>query len=132
MNFAVISYLYIVFFVIAYLADYLPFFPLIKNISSLNKVSIQTIRANNIDDPEKEKILLNNSLQLFKQSLKLLGLVGVIALFGFVLLLASNVFRSLNQDILLRYIATLPGLLLSVIAFATYFLLKKLYVKIRL
>jgi hypothetical protein len=132
MNIAIISYLYIIFFAIACLVDHLPFIFLIKNISSLSNVSLQTIRSNNIDDSEKEKILLNNSFRLFKQSLKLLGLVAIIALCGFVLLLISNFFKSLNQGVLLKYMVTLSGLLLSVISFVTYFLLKRLYVKVRL
>lgn len=132
MNFAIAGYLYIVFFAIACLVDYLPFIPLIKNISLLSNASLQTIRSDEIDDPEKEQILLKNSLQLFKQSLNLLGFVVLIAICGFLLLCVSGVFNSLNYAVLLNYMVTLSGLLLSVIAFATYFLLKKLYVKVRL
>ncbi|GAC1304737.1 MAG: hypothetical protein NVSMB24_12630 [Mucilaginibacter sp.] len=132
MNFAIIIYLYIVFFAIAFLVNRLPFVALIKNISSLGNVSLQTIRSDEIDDSEKEKILLKNSLQLFKQSLKLLGFVVLIAICGFVLLFVSGVFKSLNYAVLLNYMVTLSGLLLSVIAFFSYFLVKKLYVKVRL
>jgi hypothetical protein len=132
MSFAVIVYLYIVFFAIAWLVDHLPFFPLIKNISLLSQGSMRIIKSNDIDDSEKEKILLNNSLQLFKQSLKLLGFIIIIAVCGFVLLLLSKFFKFLNYTVLLQSLVTLSGLLLSVIAFLSYFLIRKLYVKIRL
>ncbi|HWZ15295.1 MAG TPA: hypothetical protein VNW95_08650 [Mucilaginibacter sp.] len=132
MNFAIAGYLYVVFFAIACLVDYLPFIPLIKTISSLSMGSMHTIRSDDISDTEKEKLLLKNSLQLFQQSLKLLGFVVLIAICGFILLFVSRLFKSLNYAVLLNYMVTLYGLLLSVIAFFSYFLVKKLYVKVRL
>jgi hypothetical protein len=132
MNFAIISYLFIVFFVIACLVDCLPFFSVIRSISFLSMGSIQTIRSNDIDDSGKEKILLENSLKLFKQSLKLFGFIVLIAVCGFVLLLVSGIFKLLNYTILLQYMVTLYGVALSLTSFFSYFLLKKLYVKVRL
>ena|SRR5579872_3863496 len=132
MSFAIISYLYTVFFVIAWLVDLLPFFSVVKNISLVSWQSMQTIKSNDIDDSEKEKILLTNSFKLFKESLKLLGFITIIAVAGFALLLASKAFKPSNYTTLLKYTLTLYGLLLSVIAFLSYFVLKKLYVKVRL
>jgi hypothetical protein len=132
MNLAVAGYLYLVFFVMAWLVDHLPFLQLIKNISALSMGSIQTIKSNDIDDPEKEKLLLANSLKIFKASLKLLGFIILITACGFVLMVIGGVFKMLSYAVLLKYMATLYGLLLSVFSFISYFLLKKLYVKVRL
>jgi pilus assembly protein TadC len=132
MKIGIISYLYIVFFIIAALVDYLPFLPTIKKTSSLGFNSLQTISSNNIEDSEKMKILLANSLNIFKQSLKMLALIIWVAFSGYVLLLLSVVFKSLSYRVLLSYVITLNGLVLSVVSFFSYFLLKKLYVKIRL
>ena len=132
MNIAVISYLYVVFFIAAALVDYLPFLPVIKKTSQLELNSLQTIRSNNIADTEKEKILLANSLNIFKQSLKMFAFIILIADCGYVLLLISFLIKPLSYVVLLKYMITLYGLLLSVISFFSYFLLKKLYVQIRL
>jgi hypothetical protein len=132
MKIGIISYLYIVFFIIAALVDYLPFLPTIKKTSLLGFNSLQTISSNNIEDSEKMKILLANSLNIFKQSLKMLALIILVAFCGYVLLLLSVIFKSLSYRVLLNYVITLNGLVLSVVSFFSYFLLKKLYVKIRL
>jgi len=132
MSLAIISYLFIVFFVIAWLVDHLPFLPLIKNVSGLSMGSMQIIKSNDISDLDKEKLLLAGSLKIFRESLKLLSFIILIAACGFALVAISSVFNILNYAILLKYMATLYGLLLSVFSFISYFLLKKLYVKVRL
>jgi len=132
MKIGIISYLYIVFFIVAALVDYLPFLPAIKKTSLLGFNSLQTISSNNIEDSEKMKILLANSLNIFKQSLKMLALIILVAFSGYILLLLSVVFKSLSYTVLLNYVITLNGLVLSVVSFFSYFLLRKLYVKIRL
>jgi hypothetical protein len=132
MSFAVISYLYVVFFLIAWLVDLLPLFSIVKNSSLVSRQSMQTIKSNDIDDSEKEKMLLNNSFKLFKQSLKLFAFIVLIAACGFALLLISPVIKPLNYAKLIKYVPTLYCLVLSILSFVSYFLLKKLYVKIRL
>jgi|ERR1700743_32016 hypothetical protein len=132
MKIGIISYLYIVFFIVAALVDYLPFLPTIRKTSLLGFNSLQTINSNNIEDSEKMKILLANSLNIFKESLKMLALIILVALSGYILLLLSIVFKSLSYTVLFNYMITLNGLVLSVISFFSYFLLKKLYVKTRL
>lgn len=132
MKIVIISYLYAVFFILAFLADRLPFLSIINNISQLSKSSIKTIRSDIIGDSEKQEILLSNSFGLFKQSLKMTGLILIVAACAFLLLLLSGVFRHLNYRILFDYIITTHGLLLAVISFLSYFLLKRLYVKVRL
>ena len=132
MSLAIISYLFIVFFVIAWLVYHLPFLPLIKNVSGLSMGSMQIIKSNDISDLDKEKLLLAGSLKIFRESLKLLSFIILIAACGFALVAISSVFNILNYAILLKYMATLYGLLLSVFSFISYFLLKKLYVKVRL
>jgi hypothetical protein len=127
-----IGYLYFAFFIIALIADFLPFSPIIKTVSSLAINSVQTIKSKNINDSEKEKILLFNSFEIFKHSIKLIGFILLILIFGGVLLLISTLFKSLDQSVLFHYVLTINGLLLSVISFLSYFLLKKLYVRFRI
>ncbi len=132
MKVAIISYLYAVFFILAILADRLPFLTIINSISRLSKGSFQIIRSDIIEDSEKQEILLSNSFGLFKQSLKIAGLILIVSVCGFLLLLLSGVFKHLSYWILFDYMMTTYGLLLSVMSFFSYFLLKRLYVKIRL
>ena len=132
MKIIIISYLYVVFFILAILADRLPFLTIINNISRLSISSFQTIRSDIIDDSKKEKILLFNSFGIFKQSLKMTGFILLVSACGFLLLLLSGIFQHLSYRVLFVYMITTHGLLLSIISFFSYFLLKRLYVKIRL
>ncbi len=132
MNIAVISYLYVVFLAIAWLIDCLPFLGVMKNISLSTHVSLQIIKSNDINDSEKQKMLLDNSFVLFKRSLTLLGFIVGIGACGLMLLFAGELLKFFSYSALLKFIATLPGFLLSVIAFFSYFFIKKLYVKVRL
>jgi hypothetical protein len=132
MKIVIISYLYVVFFILAFLADRLPFLTIINSISRLSKGSFQTIKSDIIEDSKKQEILLSNSFGLFKRSLKMVGLILIVSICGFLLLLLSGVFKHLNYRILFDYMITAYGLLLSIISFFSYFLLKRLYVKIRL
>jgi hypothetical protein len=132
MKAGIIIYLYFVFFGSAILADHLPFLPIIRKASFLGANSLQIIRSNSINDSEKQRILLGSSWDIFKQSLKLLAFIVLVAVIGYVLLLLSVIFKPLNCRILVQYLITFDGLVLSVISFFSYFLLKKLYGKIRL
>ncbi|MDB5008168.1 MAG: hypothetical protein JWP45_2561 [Mucilaginibacter sp.] len=132
MKIFLISYLYVVFLALAFLVDFLPFFVIIKSISQLANNSIQTIRSNILEDSEKEKFLLTNAVAMFRQSLKILGFVIVTAILGFLLLSLTMLFNHSNYRLLLNYTVTFGGITVSVLAFFTYFLFKKLYVKIRL
>lgn len=132
MKVTIISYLYIVFFILAFLADRLHFLSIISNISRLGKSSFQIIRSDAIEDSKKQEILLTNSFGLFKQSLKIAGLILLVLVCGFLLLVLWAIVQNLNYRILVDDVMTVYGLLLSIISFFSYFLLKKLYVKIRL
>jgi hypothetical protein len=128
----VTAYLCVFFIVLAFIADHLPFVVIARNITSLGVSSFQTIRSESLEDTQKEKLLLNNSLDMFMQSMKMLAFILVIVLGGLLLLLTSGFFSSLSYWALVKYIVTFNGLLLSVASFLTYYLLKRLYVRIRL
>ena len=132
MKIGVISYLYIVFFILAILVDRLPFLPVIKKTSLLGINSVQTIKSDSLSDSEKQRLLLDNSFNIFKQSLKMLALIILIAIVAYALLMLSILFNPLNYRVLIKYLATINGLILSLVSFFSYFLLKKLYVKIRI
>lgn len=132
MSIAVIIYLYIVFLMLAFLADHLPFLILIKRIAELGANSFKTICSDNMPDTEKEKLLLFNALNMFKQSLKTIGFIMLIVICGIVLIWLTIYFKALTYTGLYNYIITFNGLLLTLAAFFSYYLLKKLYVKVRL
>jgi hypothetical protein len=132
MKIVIISYLYAAFFILAFLADRLPFLSIINKISRISKGSFETIKSDVIEDSKKQEILLSNSFGLFKQSLKMTGLILLVSGCGFLLLLLSGVFKRLNYRILFDYMMTTYGLLLAIVSFLSYFLLKRLYVKARL
>lgn len=132
MTITLVCYLYAVFFILAIITDRLPFASTIKNISGIGLNSLKIIRSDLIDDSEKEKILLNNSLNMFKQSLKMFGFLMIMTSAGFLLLLPGIFFNHLSYKVLLDYMVTYNGLLISVLSFFSYFLFKNLYVKIRL
>jgi hypothetical protein len=132
MKIVIISYLYAAFFILAFLADRLPFLSIINKISRISKGSFETIKSDVIEDSKKQEILLSNSFGLFKQSLKMTGLILLVSGCGFFLLLLSGVFKRLNYQILFDYMMTTYGLLLAIVSLLSYFLLKRLYVKVRL
>jgi hypothetical protein len=132
MKIFIISYLYAAFFILAVLVDCLPFLSIINNISRLSKSSFQTITSAIIDDSKKQEILLANSFGIFKQSLKLAGLVILVMLCGLLFLCFVGIFNYLIALALLSFMDTVSGIALSVISFSSWFLLKKFNVKIRL
>lgn len=132
MELIAILYLFVVFLLIAWAADTIPFFKKARSISDLSQSSMQTIQSDQIDDSEKQGILLRNSLGIMKHSLLIIFytalLIGLLLLF----LKISEFITSLNFDYLSNYIISTSGIILSIVAFLSYFLLKKLYVRFRL
>jgi hypothetical protein len=127
-----ISYFCGVCFVVAFLADQLPLAPFARKIMQLTKSSIQTMGSALIADAEKSKILLANSLAVFIRSAQLSGLLLVVLLAGALLLFSADLVELNNGSFLLRYLATMHGILLSVFCFACYHVVKKLYARPRL
>jgi hypothetical protein len=132
MELITIIYLFLVFLLIAWMADTIPFIKTARAISALSQSSIQTIQSDHIDDSKKQGILLANSLGIMKNSLLVIFytilLIGVLLFF----LKVSVFITSLNFDYLSNYLISLSGIILSIVAFLSYFLIKKLYVRFRL
>jgi hypothetical protein len=125
--------LFIVFFLLAVIADTLPFLTVVKSILQLGTSSFETMRSKDMEDIQKEKILLANSLGMFIQSLKIIALILLVVICGALFIYIISVFyRSLSFGFLIDYTISVNGLIISVAAFFSYFLIKKLYVKIRL
>lgn len=131
MELIAIIYLFVVFLLIAWAADTIPFIKTARSISALSQSSMQTIQSEQIDDSAKQGILLSNSLGIMKYSLLIIfytaALIGILLFF----LKASEFITSLNFDYLSNYLISLSGIFLSIVAFLSYFLLKKLYVRFR-
>lgn len=125
-------YLFVVFVLIAWMADTIPFIKTARSISGLSQSSIRTIQSEKIDDSEKQGILLGNSLGIMKHSILIIfytvALIGILLFF----LKVSEFITSLNFDYLSNYLISLEGIIISIVAFLSYFLIKKLYVRFRL
>lgn len=132
MSNAVVVYLYILFLLLAFLSDILPFLSLAKIIFSVSTDSFKVIRSDLLDDKQKEHFLLNNSAAIFINSIKIIGLILLLLLCGLLLLLVIAICNRIDYITLIKYTTNFDGLKLAVIAFLTYYLLKKLYVGIRL
>lgn len=132
MELIAIIYLFVVFMLIAWAADTIPFIKTAKLISDLSQSSLKTIQSEEMDDSAKQGVLLGNSLGIMKHSiLIILFTAALIALL--LLFLKISVFISpLNFDYLSNYLISLSGIILSIFAFLSYFLLKKLYVRFRI
>lgn len=132
MELIAIIYLLVVFLLIAWAADTIPFIKTARSISGLSQSSMQTIQSEQIEDSEKQRIILSNSLEIMKHSMLIIlytaALIGILLFF----LKASEFITSLNFDYLSNYLISLSGIILSIVAFLSYFLLKKLYVRFRI
>jgi len=132
MELIAIIYLFVTFLLIAWMADTIPFIKTAKSISGLSQSSMQTIQSEKIEDSEKQSILLGNSLGIMKHSILIIfytaALIGILLFF----LKVSEYLISLNFDYLSNYLISFEGIILSIVAFLSYFLIKKLYVRFRI
>ena len=129
---ALISEVSVIFFVMAFLADRLPLMKYIRKVIELNRISFDIIGSGNTGDADKQKLLLANSAAIFVQSLKLSGSVLLVLAAGCLLILAGNFFNIVTTSVLLAYLETITGIVISVLAFCFYFLIKKIYDRARL
>jgi hypothetical protein len=127
-----ISYLYSIFFVLAFMADRLPFIAFMGRVSFIARNSVQTIQSTGLNDNQKQKLLLANSGLMFLQSVKIFVLILIVAAFGLLFSFLANVFNTGNQRFLMDYAETWRGILLSILAFLSFFCIKKVYVRVKL
>ena len=127
-----IIYLFVVFMLIAWAADTIPFLKTAKLISGLSQSSFKTIQSEEMDDSAKQDILLGNSLGIMKYSLLIILFTAVLIAMLLLFLKISVFISPLNFDYLSNYLISLSGIILSIVAFLSYFLLKKLYVRFRI
>ncbi len=127
MDLIAIIYLFIVFFLIAWVADRLPFIKAVRNISKLSRISFETIQAEDMDDSAKQGILLGNSFGILKQSLLIIALTALLLLILFLCFKASMLLNPLSFNYLTGFLISFTGILVSIVSFLSYFLLKKLY-----
>jgi hypothetical protein len=125
-------YLFIVFFLVAWLADRLPFMKTVGGINRISRNSLQTIQSESIDDAAKQGILLRNSLGILKHSLLIIAFTALLVILLVICLEASIFIKPLNSAYLTGYLISINGILLSIVSFLTYFLLKKLYGRFRI
>lgn len=126
-----IIYLFIVILLIAWAADTIPFIKTAKRISETSQSSIKTIQSNLLDDSVKQGILLKNSLDIMKYSLLIVFYTALLVAVLLFLLKVSAFISPLNFDYLSKYLITYSGIILSIVAFLSYFLIRKLYVRFR-
>jgi len=127
-----ISFTYAVFFMLAFVADLLPLIKFTRQISTLTKMSVKTIGSVSLTDSEKQRILLGNSSQIFKQSLKIGAIVVLILVIGYLIMLVANFFQLVKRAVFFNFVESIGGITVSVLAFCSYFLIKRVYVRARL
>jgi hypothetical protein len=127
-----ISYVFAVFFILALMVDRLPLIKFINEISMLSKTSFTTIGSNTMEDSEKQKLLLTNSASIFKLSLKIATLILLVVAAGYLLMLAGDLLNIVKSPLLFSFLDTVPGIVISILAFSSWFLIKKIYVRARL
>ena len=132
MELIAIIYLFVVFMLIAWAADTIPFLKTAKLISGLSQSSFKTIQSEEMDDSAKQDILLGNSLGIMKYSLLIILFTAVLIAMLLLFLKISVFISPLNFDYLSNYLISLSGIILSIVAFLSHFLLKKLYVRFRI
>jgi hypothetical protein len=132
MELIAIIYLFVVFMLIAWAADTIPFIKTAKLISELSQSSLKTIQSEEIDDSAKQSVLLGNSFGIMKYSMLIILLTAVLIALLLLFLKISVFISPLNFNYLSNYLISLSGIILSIFAFLSYFLLKKLYVRFRI
>lgn len=131
MELIAIIYLFIVFLLIARAADFIPFINTVRHISRLSQSSLETIQSGEIDDSAKQRILLGNSLGIMKHSMLIILFTALLIALLLFFLKASVFITPLNFDYLSNYLISLSGIILSIVSFLSYFLIKKIYVRLR-
>ncbi|SDN01021.1 hypothetical protein SAMN05421813_13310 [Daejeonella rubra] len=131
MELIAIIYLFIVFFLVAWLADRLPFMKTVGGINRISRNSLETIQSESIDDAAKQGILLGNSLGILKHSLLIIAFTALLVILLVICLEASVFVKPLNSSYLTDFLISINGIILSIVAFLSYFLLKKLYGRFR-
>lgn len=132
MDLIAIIYLFIVFFLIAWAADRLPFIKAVSHISKLSRISFETIQSEDIDDSAKQDILLGNSFGILKQSLLIIAFTALLLLILFLCFKVSGILNPLSFNYLTEFLISFAGIIVSIVSFLSYFLLKKLYGRFRL
>jgi len=106
--------------------------PIVKNsifIFEIQRLSFSIIQDQKLTDKQKQKLLLTNSGKIFRVTLKLIFFFCVVLLPFAILVKLSSIFSTINIESIL---ISLTGILLSTLAFISYFLLKKIYGKFRI
>jgi len=132
MDLIAIIYSFIVFFLVAWLADRLPFIKTVGGINRISRNSLQTIQSESIEDSEKQGILLRNSFGILKFSLLIIAFTALLVGLLVICLEASVFIKPLNPAYLTDFLISINGILLSVVSFLSYFLVKKLYGRFRI
>jgi hypothetical protein len=132
MDLIAIIYLFIVFVLVAWLADRLPFMKTVGGINRISRNSLETIQSESIDDASKQGILLRNSLGILKHSLLIIAFTALLVTLLVICLEASIFIKPLNSAYLTEYLISINGIILSIVSFLSYFLLKKLYGRFRI
>lgn len=131
MDIIAIVYLFIVFLLLAWATDLIPFIKTAKQITRLSQSSLETIQSDKIDDSAKQSILLGNSLGILKYSILIILFTCLLIGFLFLLLEASILIKPLNFNYLTEYLISIEGIVLSIFSFLSFFLIKSLYVRFR-
>lgn len=118
-------YVFFVFFLLAILTAYLPFLSIIRLINGASRNSLTIIQSAELEDETKQKILLSNSLIILKNSLFIIGLTAILALLLITFLEVSVLIKPLSPSYLTNFLLSISGILISLLSFLSFFLIKK-------
>jgi len=104
----------------------------IQEIQSLGMRVLFIFQSKNASDYKKERLLKLYSLLLFKASIKIVFIIIIISLLGFLLIFLSAKFILSPDCNVYEFILSFKGFFVSILAYIIYFLFKKFYAKYRL
>jgi hypothetical protein len=117
---------FVTFFLSAIFFDKLPMIESMRRISVIGKKSLFTISVRSGSDLRKEKLLRHYSSLMFLESLRIsIYIAMVLAATVGIYSILSLVF--MKGGIEFEYLVTLRGIVVTLIAFSSFFLIKYLY-----
>lgn len=99
----------------------------LKKFTAYNRIAFQTIKAQDIPDEVKQKTLMDNALKLFLNSLEIM-LKTLVVLSPYLLIWVVALLR--HKPEMMDIFVTTQAIILSLVAFAAFYLAKAIYAKI--
>ena len=123
---------FVVCFATALFSDMLPLIKSLQDINSLVSRIVYAFRSKYSTDYRNERLMKWYALRLFLASTRIVFYLLIIVLGAYLLLLLASGFILPADCNVFRFIITLQGGIISILAFVVYYLFKRVYAKFRL